>query len=701
MTVTSFRITLGVLLATAAMPAVAYAAAPETAAEAAPDAAYDAAAYDAADNGDAIVVTASGREQKIAQAPASISVLDREELENRPFTSLEDAVRNVEGVSINGENNAKDIVIRGMPGEYTVIMLDGRRQTTRETMNRGTGGVQSHLLPPLAAIERIEVVRGPMSSLYGSDAMGGVINVITRKVPERAAGTITLGGIVQEDGDYGNTTLGNFWVGTPLFDGRVGVQVYGGIANRAEDDIYFPKSLTSGSNRIRDRNINAKLSFLINPDHSITLAGGHSDLEYRDTPGLSIAANAARADDDHNRDYYSLAYEGKWDFGTSRLSVYRENEDFATFSNGNLLNKPELTNTTVDASLNVPFGAHNVTVGGQYIHAKVTGIGRQDSVSGYVNVDKVVRESWALFGEGQVRPVEPLIITVGGRVDHYDQFGSHFTPRVYANYTIVPGLTLRGGYAGGFKAPTIRQSEAGYCMTSGGGVLPRGPLCGNPDLKPETSNTKEIGLRYDGPDKLMAGLTLFDTRFKNKVVSYVTDQMDPKDPTRPIYVYDNVDRVRIKGIEATVAVPVGPSVLVSANYTYTNSKRKGGGEPAFDGSSLDGFPLDKSPEHMANARIGWDVDDQVNLYASAFYTGKQYWSAFRNGATKSRLRPASTTYDIGATFKVNDNFALRAAVLNVTNKIVPIDERGRFEGLDGNWMLDEGRRFWGTATVSF
>ena len=125
-------------------------------------------------------------------------------------------MRNVEGVSVVGyDPNDTDIVIRGMPGEYTLIMLNGRRQTTRETMNRGTGGVQANQLPPLAAIERIEVVRGPMSSLDGSDAMGGVINVITRKVTDRPSASATLGGIVQEDTRYCNTALGNFWLGAP------------------------------------------------------------------------------------------------------------------------------------------------------------------------------------------------------------------------------------------------------------------------------------------------------------------------------------------------------------------------------------------------------------------------------------------------------------------------------------------------------
>src|SRR3546814_3184427 len=97
-----------------------------------------------ADGSQEIVVTAAGFEQRIAEAPASISILTREQLETRPFTSLEDAVRNVDGVSVVGDSpNSTDIVIRGMPGEYTLIMLDGRRQTTRETMNRGTGDRKS------------------------------------------------------------------------------------------------------------------------------------------------------------------------------------------------------------------------------------------------------------------------------------------------------------------------------------------------------------------------------------------------------------------------------------------------------------------------------------------------------------------------------------------------------------------------------
>ncbi len=650
-----------------------------------------------------IVVTASGYEQRIAEAPASISILTHEELEKRPYVSLRDAVRNVEGVSVIGyDPNDTDIVIRGMPGEYTLIMLNGRRQTTRETMNRGTGGVQANLLPPLAAIERIEVVRGPMSSLYGSDAMGGVINVITRKVPDRFSASATVGGIIQEDSRYGNTLLGNFWVGAPLASDTIGVQVYGGLNDRQEDRIYFDKAQTGGSNRIQDRNINGKLGAIIAEGHDLSLEGGFNYLDYLETPGKSGAVNRALLEQQHRRNYQALTYNGDFDGFIARASAYREQEDYKTIENGETVTNPNLVNWTVDATLSMPlFDWNRLTLGGQYIHTRVTGIGNQDRVPGYENTNEATRKSWALFVEDQLKPVDGLTVTGGARVDHSDQFGSHFTPRIYANYSLTPQIAIRGGIARGFKAPTIRQSNPDYCMTTGGGDLPRGPLCGNPDLKPEVSTTKEIGLRYDGDNKLGFGITLFHTSFRNKVVSFITDEVDPVDPRRPLYVYDNVERVVIKGVELTGALPITPSLLLSANYTLTDSRREGGGEPAFDGSSLDGKPLDKTPKHMANFRLDWQAADWLEAYVLGFYSGRQYFSGFRNGAMKTRSRPASTTFDLGITMRLHENLSLKAAVLNLTNKMVPVDNRGRFEGLDGNWMLDEGRRYWLTATFTY
>ncbi len=134
-----------------------------------------------------IVVTATGFEQNITDAPASITVIPGEELEKGVYRDLTDALKDVQGVAVTGPAAEKDIFIRGLPGSYTLLLVDGKRQSTRDARTNGNSGFEQSFLPPANAIERIEVIRGPMSSLYGSDAMGGVINVITKRCRTRGA----------------------------------------------------------------------------------------------------------------------------------------------------------------------------------------------------------------------------------------------------------------------------------------------------------------------------------------------------------------------------------------------------------------------------------------------------------------------------------------------------------------------------------
>lgn len=656
---------------------------------------------------DPVVVTASAREQAIREAPASISVITREELERRPFVNLQDAVRTLEGVSVvGGGANDKDISIRGLPGEYTLIMVDGRRQSTRETMNRGTGGVQSNLIPPLNAIERIEVVRGPMSSLYGSDAIGGVINIITRKVPATWGGSLSLGAIVPQDSDEGDTRQAGFWLGGPIKTDTLGLQVFGKLTDRDEDRIFYPGSLTSGAFGSTDRNLTARLSVTPSREHAFTVEAGHSEFSQERRPGRSIAATAAAQETEHERRHWALTHEGQWPIGSSMLALYQEVGKQRNWTNDvRSAVVPEVTNTVLDGQLSLPFARHLLRLGTQYSHAEVDGMGRQDSIPGYPgNIDGVTVKSWALFAEDDFFLTERLTLTGGLRLDDHENFGTHWTPRLYAVYKLSDTITLRGGAAKGFKAPTIRQTAPGYCMTTGGqtgNVSPPGTLCGNPDLEPETSVTQEVGIRYDTPRGVSLSGTLFNNDFRNKVASYDTGVADPLVPSRNIYVYDNIDKVKLRGVELAAAWPLARAWRLSGNYTYTDSERQGGGEPAFDGGSLDGRPLDKTPEHVLNAQVDWTPTEPLALYARMTYLGKQYWAAFRNGAMNVREREGSTTFDLGGRYQVRRNLALNLALLNVTDRQVAVDNRTRTTGLAGNWMVDEGRRLWVGLEASF
>src|SRR5690606_29978079 len=177
---------------------------------------------------DTVVVTASGFEQNIVDAPASISVVPREKLEQGSYKDLHDALRDVSGVILTpSDNNSRDISLRGMGAQYTLILVDGKRMSTRETQPNGSTGTDQSWIPPLEAIERIEIVRGPMSSLYGSDAMGGVVNIITRKVAKEWMGAVRLETTIQQHDRSGDQHQGNFYLSGPLKDDLLGVALYG------------------------------------------------------------------------------------------------------------------------------------------------------------------------------------------------------------------------------------------------------------------------------------------------------------------------------------------------------------------------------------------------------------------------------------------------------------------------------------------
>ncbi|BBV04245.1 hypothetical protein BML2531_20210 [Providencia rettgeri] len=184
------------------------------------------------------VTTASGYQQKIEDAPASISVVTREQLETKAYRDVTDALKDVPGVLVTGGGSSSDISIRGMDAKYTMILIDGKRVDTRSTRPNSDGsGIEQGWLPPLPAIERIEVVRGPMSSLYGSDAMGGVINIITRRVQQEWTTSLRADATITERKNSGNTGQGSFYTSGPLIDGLLGVKLQGQYSHRGEDKI--------------------------------------------------------------------------------------------------------------------------------------------------------------------------------------------------------------------------------------------------------------------------------------------------------------------------------------------------------------------------------------------------------------------------------------------------------------------------------
>ncbi|MEQ4913441.1 TonB-dependent receptor domain-containing protein [Morganella morganii] len=660
------------------------------------------AAY-AENKDDTIVVTASGFAQEMRDAPASITVITKEQLQNKPAANLIDMVKDVEGVSVIGGSLKPDISIRGLSGDYTLIMVDGRRQNSRESRPNGSGGYEAGFIPPVEAIERIEVIRGPMSSLYGSDAMGGVINIITKAVADEWRGSMGMGGIIQESKDYGNSANTDFYVSGPLIKDKLGLQVYGGMNYRRED------KLLEGTPRKDDKNITAKLAFTPVEGQKFLAEVGRSTQEHTSTPGKSIDETTTRggivqknnkSEVHNNRNHWALTWKGDWDEINSEVSVYQENTIRKT--NTGKWNKvsedwvmayearqPEVTNTVVDGKVTAFLPSNVLTVGGQYQYAKL----KDDSVikNKQTVTEKMTAEQKALFVEDEFSVTDDLTLTGGLRMDDHEFYGKHWNPRAYAVYKLTDEITIKGGVAKAFRAPTLRELSPNFgTSTQGGAAI----MYGNRDLKPETSVTEELGIAYDHESGFSASATLFNTEFKNKLTSYqVAGQTDPLTGLN-MFIYDNVGKANIRGVEMASRIPVAEKWNLNLNYTFTDSERKSDDEK-LNGKSLKGQPLEMTPRHMANARLDWQYRPDMNFYTQANYTGKQVWAAQRNGAKQPRERSGITTLDLGMTYQVMPNALLNFAVLNIAN------EKGDDIETNGNWQIDEGRRYWANLKLNF
>ena len=592
-----------------------------------------------------VVVTATGFEQQVEQAPASISVIQGEELRKRSFRDLTDALRDVEGVVVNGNSNETDISIRGMPADYTLILVDGKRQGLRDARVNGNRGYEQSFIPPAEAIERIEVVRGPMSSLYGSDAIGGVINVITRKVPKAWGGSVGLDYTAQQHGKFGNAAQGQFYLAGPVKTDVLGLQLWGRQLNRqADDDV----QTTEGFTRARHRDLTARLAITPSAAQDILIQGGITRLDNGDGP----SANWATREQENDRDHASITHKGRWGWASSEVSLAWERGSRWGLSDGTSATqdafsqrKPEVSNRVFDAKLVAPVGAHIVTGGVQWNKTELEdwneGLGdRVRSRFGVAQKAVFVEDEWSL--------TDALRLTGGLRLDHHDQYGTHASPRLYANWQATQQWTLKGGVSRGFKTPEIRAVIPGYAYLRRNRFV----MLGNPDLKPETSTNYEVGALWSNRGNLSAGATVFYNDFKNKLSTVTTTRR-----WNGFIVMDrvNLDSARIAGLELHGTWQATRALAFKANYTYLDSEQKSGANR--------GAPLTLTPQHTANLRADWKASPRLSFWSAANYYGKEYGTTVSTGAV-----PAYTMIDLGASYQWSRAITFNAALYNLGDK---------------------------------
>lgn len=616
-----------------------------------------------------MVVTASGFEQQVANAPASISVATREQLEKGYYRDVTDALRDMPGVIVTGGgggDNGYDISLRGMPAQYTLILVDGRPRSSRDSRPNGSAGFEQDWLPPLQAIDRIEVVRGPMATLYGSDAIGGVINIITRRVADEWSGNLQLDTVIQENSSSGDSRDANFYLSGPLVSDQLGLQLYGRTSQRDEDDI------VSGYNDKSLQSLTGRLTWTPSQQHDISLEAGYTDQERSSTPGRSVEVTDAESNSKHNSRHLALTHSGRFDIGTTETFVQRESTE-------NVARDITITNTTAKTSLVMPLGMHMVTIGASYEDESL-----EDTTTNSISADvtNLDNSSWAVFLEDEWYLTDTWSLTGGVRVDESEDYGSHVSPRLYSVWNFSPAWTIKGGVSTGYRAPTLRETSPDWGAVSRGGNI-----YGNPDLKPETSLNKELGVLYDSGQRISGSFTVFHNDFEDKItrVSCPIDICSAgpnqfgSDPT----TYRNVDEAVTQGVEMSLAAELMDNVSLRSSYTYTDSEQKSG--------EYAGQPLTKLPRHQLSTTLDWQVTPELTQWTRVSYRGKE--SQPTGGRSSSTIvAPSYTFVDAGIGYRITPSATVNAGIYNLFDEEITYDEYG---------YIEDGRRVWLGLNVSF
>ncbi|MDD9725210.1 TonB-dependent receptor [Roseovarius sp. SK2] len=599
-----------------------------------------------------LVLTAAGFEQLLTDAPASITVIDAEDFEGRSVETIADLLRDTAGVSVEkgGKLGGDNITIRGLGEDYVLMLIDGKPiGASQDAFYNGWGtGQRSGYLPPASAIERIEVIRGPMSSLYGSAASGGVINVITKNVPDKWGGSVTLGYTAQEDSASGDGYAGRYYVSGPILSDKLGLTFYGQRFERYRDS--FAGGYPGGT---RDTH-GVKLDWGVTENQDLQFEYNYTWQDFENTTE-NAPGNVGSVQNE--RQYGAVTHELRWGQGIQTTSFLTR--EIVDITNGNLGSRYEQTNFNTNTV--VPLQSHMLTFGFDYKDERT----RHDAgrFAGSIDTD-LDRWHYAVFAEDEWSLTPDFNLTLGLRWDRNENYGDALTPRLYGVYSLNDNLTLKGGVSGGYLVPELKQADSNIVEPAGRGA---GWDRGNTDLQPEESLNYELGFVYDGAGGIQASVVAFHTEFRDKIDREFICQSPPgtlacsyNGQTREwIQQYVNRDKAELRGIEATLDFPVG-AVDVGMNYTYSDTEITSG--------TAAGQPFSDVPKHIFNVGLDWQATQDLALWADATYRSEAFTNGFSRGA--GTRTPPYTLVDIGANYDFTDSVRGHLTVYNAFDKTI-------------------------------
>lgn len=603
---------------------------------------------------DQVVVTANRVPTTLAKAAANVTVVTREQLENNNYTGLGDALRDVNGVivSVAGGFPGAPEVVRLNGDERVTVMIDGRKIGRPEGIGSGRASIDLNSIISMDNIERIEIVKGGASALYGSDAVGGVINIITRKGTE-AKTTLDMAAGSWGERNYSLSTQGS----------EDGLSWYFTADRKTQDyakyNVLNP-SLTPGSSKgdsykwpnskFEGQGVTLRVDKTIDENRSLTFNFEHFD----DEGGRpSQIKNWSDSNASHLNNNWALTYNFNQKEETPGFvrvyGNYNNQEFFGTY-------KSRSQGLEYQTGLQIN-DKNKLIMGIDWKREVVLENSYIDSTSQPVinYKDKSITDA-ALYVQDIYDLSNKWTLTPGIRYDHHSKFGGQTTPKVNLNYSADDTTDFYVSYNRVFKAPTLDD-----LYYDNDGWL----YYGNPNLQPEKGNVVSAGVTKKISEKTTAKVNYFNSEITNAIDWWY-------DPIADITVARNINKEKKHGIELDISHNFSEKYYSDFGYSYVRIEQDTGSgyKVAVTNSQPNGYRLKVGyRDNLWNVNVSGQSASGRN---TDYFVDSSYW-----------------LWNMGINYKINDSTTAYLAGYNLTDIAYEINSSSneKYPGDLGNYPM--------------
>lgn len=553
-----------------------------------------------------VVVTGTGTEHYLKDAPVQTEVITRRALEQFQARSMEELLAGLSpSLTFHDGSMGSHIQLNGLNNDYILILIDGKR------MNGDVGGQNDlNLLNP-ANIERIEIVKGAASSLYGSDAIAGVINIITKKHHDKTEFTSTsrVGayGDVRESASLG-LTIGQV-------KSMTGVNFHHTDGWRNTDLQWNQQQLKPGStmktvNRSTNYTLTESLDWNVNNRLSLTASGSYyerwvvrphgpwsylpNDFYYRN---YGFAAGGKYRLGGRNYLTADLSYDRYgyfYDYKLQEVTDYFKDGDRITYFPGQRI-KQSVQRQVLGQAKGVFYigDRHLLNTGFEYLYNHLES-------PHHIDGDRASVYTLAAYAQEEWTAADDVVLTAGARGTVHKETGFNLSPKIAVLYN-KGNFRLRASYALGYKSPTVKELYYNYTATLGGGSLTA--YHGNKDLKAQTSQYASVGAEYAGR-KFQASVTAYANFLRNMIelVEINLTAEEKLDEIEKSKMYLNLTQARIWGVDFTFNYQPVQTLTVSGGYSFSDPRAQ---YPDQGADYMKYIPIDATSQHNATLNASW------------------------------------------------------------------------------------------------